>query len=593
MQTNNIKQVHFSYVSHLIMLCVLVIACDDSESQETDLMSMIAGMEEISTAGSIDMQEGSSLAGNEQAGDSAGTEGFWSTKPPVLAGSEMEAGSVDMVSWIEGDLNHFDLRPPQNNDSMLPQGESLCAFQATPFVLEHPWAQSSNGFRDLEQGLTPFESNFFFESDDAYHLPTKAIRHMDLSKQSLAEQQFSHEDSAKDLPNIVLPSHVNNLPLFERARIWESPRCYQLSSFQTPSVEAELAGILLTEEEAYNMYQHLVRTTLWRELDQSPEHRNVIGIRGAYPGSLNWHYNAPNQYNDTIVLLWRDEQGIAHVKEYPVNTDTGVYDFGADNSSSLRANRHYPYINGWHRDYNALQIDLPSYPVRDDTNNNGHWDSDRNGWLEGNADGQDYNRLGTAHNIHAGNESGALEEILVNIASAGCQVIPGMENWLDFIGHAWTNLGDEVDYYLIDARDISPRFWQNCTEGAGSHHCPHMIQTFPYQHQGDTSLSQERWYNDYNCSDADESGPEIVYVTNLPRSGRIQVQVTTTDDSIDPDIYLLEGDDRRACHSRDHRLVETWLPPGRYAIIIDTWVDANQNEKSGQYTLEVNWSPDP
>ena len=26
---------------------------------------------------------------------------------------------------------------------------------------------------------------------------------------------------------------------------------------------------------------------------------------------------------------------------------------------------------------------LSSYPVRDDSNKNGHWDSDRNGWLNG------------------------------------------------------------------------------------------------------------------------------------------------------------------------------------------------------------------
>ena len=579
----------------LIIFCVALSACGDSESQISSRvnndasLSMPASNSDTLNTETIDNSADYSTAGSEQES----SEDYWATKPPILGGTEGEENTEEnMIAWLEDNLDGYDLSPPQDTDSSLPPGESLCAFQATPFVLEHPWAQAGSGFRNSVNWLNRFDSELFLDPIDAYDLAPQPIAHLDIIDQSNEDLETTSRQESKDLPNIVLPSHVNNLPLYERARLWENPRCYQLSDFQTPSTSPQLEGVLLNEAEAYAMYQRLVRTTLWRELDQSPGRRNVIGIRGAYPGSLNWHYNAANQYNDTIVLLWKDEQGLAHVKEYPVNTDTGVYDFGTDNSSSLRANRHYPYINGWHRDYNALQIALPSYPVRDDTNNNGHWDSDRNGWLEGNADGQDYNRLGTAHNIHAGNASGLLEEVLINIASAGCQVIPGMENWIDFIGHAWTNLGDEVDYYLIDARDISPRFWQNC-ESNGTHACPHLIQEFPYRHQANTGLSQERWYDDYNCSDTNESGPEVVYVTNLPRSGRLQIEVRTSGEHIDPDIYLLEGDDRKACHSRDHRLIETWLPPGRYVIIVDTWVDGNNNEKVGEYSLEVNWSPDP
>ena len=580
----------------LLLLCASFNACNDPDPEIDHRAERLnAGMSMTEAPAGIqnelnmmgDMTNSSSRSDEEDR-----SEDYWATKPPIIGGTETEETSnPNMISWIESDLSRFGLFPPQDDESALPQGESLCAFQATPFILEHPWARAESGFRDLETWLSLFGTEYFLGPNDAYHLATQAIAHLEINHNQ-DDQALTSDQQHKNLPNIVLPTHVNDLPLYERARLWESARCYQLSDFQTPNSTPELEGVLLHEADAYEMYQHLIRTTLWRELEQSPGHRSIIGIRGAYPGSLNWHYNAPNQYNDTIVLLWRDEQGLAHIKEYPVNSDTGVYDFGTDSSSSLRANRHYPYINGWHRDYNALQINLSSYPVRDDTNNNGHWDSDRNGWLNGNADGQDYNRYGTGHNIHAGNESSPLAEALVNIASAGCQVIPGMENWIDFIGHAWTQLGDEVDYYLIDARDISPRFWQNC-ESSGTHACPHLIQSFPYLHQADTSLSQERWYTDYNCSDANESGPEIVYVTNLPSSGRLQIQVQTSDDSVDPDIYLLEGDDRRACHSRDHRLVETWLPPGRYVIIVDTWVDDNQSEKVGEYTLEVNWSPDP
>ena len=384
---------------------------------------------------------------------------------------------------------------------------------------------------------------------------------------------------------------MNDMPLSNRATDWSEPRCYELGPFDGRIFDPQQGGVLLSESEAFEMYARLIRTTLWREIDSTDQRRTVIGLRGAYPGSLRWHYNAPNQFNDAIVLLWRDESGVPHVREYPVNTDTGAYDFGAESSSSLRPNRHYPYINGWHRDYHALQIDLPGYPVRDDTNNNGHWDSERNGWLEGPESGQDYDRLGTAHNIHAGNINGPLGDALVNVASAGCQVIPGMENWLSFMSHVWTGLGDDVDYYLIDVRDISPRFWEPCAEGDGTHACPFLVNTFPYQHRGNTTNSAERWHDVYSCDDADESGTERVYILNLPQSGTLRLSVEEAGEGIDPDLHRLEGDDARACRARGHRTVESWVPAGRYVVVVDTWVNASGEELAGAYTLNIDWSP--
>ena len=165
-------------------------------------------------------------------------------------------------------------------------------------------------------------------------------------------------------------------------------------------------------------------------------------------------------------------------------------------------------------------------------------------------------------------------------------------DWLSFISEAWTGLGDEVDYYLIDARDISPRFWSSCETSTGSHQCPHLVQSFPYIHRSNTELSQEREYDVYSCSSADESGPEVVYVMNLPESGRVRASISTESEDVDPDLYLLEGDDLNACRVRDHRQIETWLPAGRYVLIVDTWVNAEGRELSGEYTLRVEWAPE-
>jgi hypothetical protein len=381
--------------------------------------------------------------------------------------------------------------------------------------------------------------------------------------------------------DLVIPIYEDDTPLFDRAIDWDGePRCYEL-----PDGAWEM-----TEAQAYDTWVGLVEATLWYSVDQTPGHRNVVGLRGAVPGSFNWSGNTPNFFNDTIVLLWRDDDGVPHVREFPVNTDTGNHDFGRDSSSSLVPNRHYPYVNGWHRSYNALRINLPSYPVRDDANNNGHWDDERNGWLDGGE--PDYDRLGSAHNIHMGAIDVPLGDAPINTWSAGCQVIPGEENWLEFIGNAWTGLNDDVDYYLVDARDIAPTFFSPCEGRDGSHACPFEVRAFPYSHTDDTSTATDSVYDAYNCSAANESGGEHVYVVNLAAPATLTVRVTTPDDdNVDPDIQVLSGDDADACLARAHRELTLNTNIGRYVIVVDSWTGSDGVPLEGEYTLEVDAVP--
>ncbi|MDY0004686.1 MAG: hypothetical protein RBU30_25545, partial [Polyangia bacterium] len=196
----------------------------------------------------------------------------------------------------------------------------------------------------------------------------------------------------KDAGDIVMPGYTDNMPLFARAAAWDTAtRCYEL-----PDV-----AVLLTEDEAFELYRRIGELTTGVTWNLTPGRRNVLGLRGAYPGSFRWHGNLVNRFNDTLVLLWIDELGVRHVREFPVNTDTGAHDFGVDSSSSLRPNRRYRYANGWHRTYNALHIAESDYQVRDDGNKNGHWDSDRNGWWPPTT-GTDRDRTGGGHNIHMG-----------------------------------------------------------------------------------------------------------------------------------------------------------------------------------------------
>ncbi|NMC68858.1 MAG: hypothetical protein GYA57_02180 [Myxococcales bacterium] len=384
-------------------------------------------------------------------------------------------------------------------------------------------------------------------------------------------------DGAKEAPkDIVMPGYDDTMPLFERAEDWGGgTRCYE-----TP------AGVrFLTEPEAFDLYVRIASETTGVAFNGSPGRRTALGLRGAYPGTFAWHGNRPDRFNDTLVLLWIEPGGRKRVLEFPVNTDTGAHDFGADSSSSLRPNRRYRYVNGWHRTYNAWHIDEDGYRVRDDHNTNGHWDSDRNGWLP--PPGADHDRTGGGHNIHMGSVDAPLGSAAVGVWSAGCQVIPGMANWTQFIRNAWTAEGDRVDYFLVDVRDIPPEVWTGPCVPDGSHACPFRIESFPFTHSGDTSAVATDAFDVYNCSTADESGPEVVYVFTIDRSGTLSVSVDAVD-PVDPDVHLLDGDEATACLARAHIAFDYAITPGRYFLVVDTFVDAAGTVLAGPYTLHVD-----
>ncbi|MGI5862064.1 MAG: hypothetical protein ACOX6T_08395 [Myxococcales bacterium] len=320
-------------------------------------------------------------------------------------------------------------------------------------------------------------------------------------------------------------------------------------------------------------------------MDTTAGVRSVVGVRGSYPGRFAFHDNRPNRFNDTIVLLWVDAEG-PHVREFPANTDTGAHNFGGEDTSSLRPNRRYRYTNGWHRSYNALAQAQYGYRVRADANGNGHWDSDRNGWL-GPGSERDYDRTGSGHNIHMGSMNAPLGTAAIGSWSAGRQVIPGMANWEEFITNAWTGSGDGVDYFLVDVRDINPQVWTGCTPD-GTHSCPYVVSGFPFTVSGDTSAVSTSRFDFYNCAPStNESGPEIVYVLTVDRSGTITATVTDSD-TVDVDVHILDADDARACLNRNDATATASVGPGRYFVVADTYV-SNGTPLPGPFTLTISF----
>jgi len=90
----------------------------------------------------------------------------------------------------------------------------------------------------------------------------------------------------------------------------------------------------------------------------------------------------------------------------------------------------------------------------------------------------------------------------------------------------------------------------------------------------------------YNCSTADESGPEVVYMFTIDRPGTLAVTVDCPD-GVDIDIHLLDGDDPNACLARGHTDFEYSITEGRYFVVADTYVESG-TELGGSYTLTVD-----
>ena len=162
----------------------------------------------------------------------------------------------------------------------------------------------------------------------------------------------------------------------------------------------------------------------------------------------------------------------------------------------------------------------------------------------------DHDREGSAHNIHmaardapsrgggsswsAGRRSFPVRPIGPNLSpTPGLTMTP---QWITF----------------LDSRDIPTALWTPCESEDGTYACPWQVRSFPFNHSGNTNLSHENRVNQYNCSTANESGPEVRYLVNIREPGQLTVTVSVDDESsIDPDVHLLWGDDAKPAWPAD------------------------------------------
>lgn len=126
--------------------------------------------------------------------------------------------------------------------------------------------------------------------------------------------------------------------------------------------------------------------------------------------------------------------------------------------------------------------------------------------------------------------------------------------------------------------------------GEGSRDNPIRITSFPYSDTRDTATGGYRYFNYYGCRpDLDEWGREFVYQMDVCQPG--QITATVPDDpNIDPDIHLLSDLREDACITRAHLTFTQDVTPGRYYLVVDTYV-SNSVELEGPYTVNVNFTP--
>ncbi len=122
--------------------------------------------------------------------------------------------------------------------------------------------------------------------------------------------------------------------------------------------------------------------------------------------------------------------------------------------------------------------------------------------------------------------------------------------------------------------------------GDGTTGDPFTIDGLPFTHSSDTAAAGQRDFDVYDgcASDADESGPELIYRLDLETATALHLVVVDSGD-VDVDLHLLRGEPNTAqCVERNDREIRRTLEPGTWFLIVDSYV-AGGGEKGGPYLL--------
>jgi spore germination protein YaaH len=126
----------------------------------------------------------------------------------------------------------------------------------------------------------------------------------------------------------------------------------------------------------------------------------------------------------------------------------------------------------------------------------------------------------------------------------------------------------------------------------GDRQAPIVIDALPFHDARDTAEGASHYFNYYSCDpDTPEYGREWVYRLDVCQPGTVSAAVPEYPDR-DPDLHLLAAAREDACVARAHTELEADVAPGRYLLVVDTYVDVPV-EREGAYELDVDFVPAP
>lgn len=116
--------------------------------------------------------------------------------------------------------------------------------------------------------------------------------------------------------------------------------------------------------------------------------------------------------------------------------------------------------------------------------------------------------------------------------------------------------------------------------------CPTAL---PFEHRASTRGAARDAFDRYACApDNDESGPEVVYRVDVPVQGLLTVSLFEGPADVDVDVHILSELDPSACLDRGDEKSARLVAPGRYWVVVDSWVGRDGTEYSGDYGVRLN-----
>lgn len=123
---------------------------------------------------------------------------------------------------------------------------------------------------------------------------------------------------------------------------------------------------------------------------------------------------------------------------------------------------------------------------------------------------------------------------------------------------------------------------------------PLVVPAFPFVHAAST-VGRQSSIDRYSCApNLSEVGPEVVYRTEVVRSGALTAWVDGDTAQVDIDVHLLSSlslDGTRtatACLARGNRWAAAQVGPGTYFVVVDSY---EGSERAGPFRLRVDFQP--